>query len=75
MNWEMASRVFVVVSMAGGAWAAWKNLPKPVRLDGRKYYPQPNGGYATVWGMIVRDAALIERLKAAQAEQFPGGAS
>jgi hypothetical protein len=66
-------RLFVVVGLAYGAWTSWKRLPVPVRLNGRRYYPQPDGGFRTLWGRRVRDPALLAALKRA-APATPGAA-
>lgn len=58
-------RLAVVFSLAYGAWTSWKRLPTPVRLNGRRYYPQPDGSFCTLWGRRVCDPALLAALKSA----------
>ena len=56
-------RLLVVVGLACGAWRSWKALGHSVRLDGRRYYRQPDGTYRTFWGGRVRDPSLMRRIE------------
>jgi hypothetical protein len=58
-------RLFSVVATACAVWSLWRARPKPVLIDGRSYYRQPDGGWRTVWGRRVRDPALLDALAAA----------
>jgi hypothetical protein len=62
MDWEQWLRLFVLISMVIGAWNAWKKMGKPVRLNGKRYYRQPDGSYRTVWGRPVKDPAVRQAL-------------
>jgi hypothetical protein len=68
MDFEPWIRLLVLIAMVAGAWRAWKAMPKPVKHEGRKYYPQPDGSFRTIWGRRVRDPALLAALGAAASE-------
>lgn len=74
MDWDQWLRLFVIVAMTAGAWRAWKTLPKPLKLGGRRYYPQPDGSFTTIWGRPVKDPAILAALgemAAGEPEQSP----
>lgn len=63
MSWlETGLRLLVVVGLAYGAWQSWKALGRPVVVDGRRYFRQPDGSYRTFWGGRVRDPDLVRRI-------------
>jgi len=62
VTWENALRLLVIIGMGFGAWNAWKALPEAVVVNGRKYYPQPDGSYRTIWGRRAKDPAVLEAL-------------
>lgn len=43
-------RVLFLIGMVYGAWSSYKALPKPIMIDGRRAYRQPDGSYRTWWG-------------------------
>lgn len=63
MDWDQWLRLFVILAMMAGAWRAWKTLPRPLKLEGRRYYPQSDGGFTTIWGRPVRDPAILAALE------------
>ena len=69
MDWEPWIRLFVLVAMVTGAWRAWKAMPKPVLYGRRKYYPQPDGSFRTIWGRKVKDPAILSALGQAAARE------
>lgn len=68
-KWEVALRLFASLGMAIGAWEAWRALPKPTKVNGRRYYRQPDGSFRTAWGLRVRDPALLAAIEQAERAQ------
>ncbi len=69
MDWVEILRLLAVVGLAYGAWQGFRNMPRPVRHNGRRYYRQPDGRFATIWGRRVKDpglAAELERLSSSE---------
>lgn len=68
-TWIDGLRVLVVIGLAWGAYQGIKNRPPAVRHNGKKYYPLPDGRFASAWGIVAKDPVVIAALKAEQARQ------
>lgn len=63
MDWTDILRLLVVIGMAYGAWAAFKNLPPAALYQGKRYYRQADGSFRTLWGQKVRDPVILRGLE------------
>lgn len=63
LSFEFWLRLLVLVSLVLGAWQAWKAQRPPLRIEGKRYYRQPDGSYRTLWGWRIRDPELVRRLR------------
>lgn len=64
MNWIDALRLISVIGLSYGAWQAWRRRPPAIVHEGRKYHDLGDGRFATPWGRVIKDPALIAALSA-----------
>jgi hypothetical protein len=76
LEWTDLFRLLFVVAMAYGAYQGFKRMGTPLRYNGKRYYPGPNGAFYNAWGILVRNPAIIGELAKmlpARAEKCPPG--
>lgn len=59
MHWTDIFRLIAIVGMSYAAWVQYQRMPKATIVNGKRYYPQPDGSIRTLWGRRVRDPAVL----------------
>jgi hypothetical protein len=72
-EWSDWLRLLGIIGLALGAYSTSTRRPVPMRFNGKRYYPGPDGSFYSYWGMRVKNKAVIdaltERAKTAQGKK------